>query len=409
MQLALSDAQSTMMSVLFGAASLDDVSRRFYLERFCRQYTQPLVDYLRYARGVQLETAQELVQEFWTFKLLEPGPTENLDAKFLTARAENVTTGFRQYLCRSLTNFFIDRVRKRERRGEVVSLDAIEGWEPQSDSLEQNFDVVWATHILNDVVVKVRSDCEQQGQLDMWQLFVQYTLREHADANRETLADLAAVHGFQTAKQASNALQTISRKFRRALKNRIADYMPVSAPEDQENMENQEIAQLLEILSKPGGVSIEILRARGTLCQIQEPAKPQLTPSVASFGLTSLVQSERDYGVLWTALLDSEIADWVSESGVSLNPKWQGLRLSDLTTIAKPDLELLERVRDHAKGLGIGTSKGNSQAVADGSTPMELLAAIYLTAIAIARIQHSVKLTSSSDPTLRLRIEKILD
>ena len=346
MKLALSDAQSTMMSVLFGAASLDDVSRRIYLERFCNQYTQPLVDYLRHARGVQLETAQELVQDFWTSKLIEPRPTENLVAKFLTARAENATTGFRQYLCRSLTNFFIDRVRKRETRGEVVSLDAIEGWEPQSDSLEQNFDVVWATHILNDVVVKVRGECAQQGQLDIWQLFVQYTLREHADANRETLADLAAVHGFQTAKQASNALQTISRKFRRALKNRIADYLPVSAPEDQENMENQEIAQLLEILSKPGGVSIEILRAQGTLCQIQEPTEPLLNHSFASFGLTSLVQSDRDYGVLWTALLDSEIADWVSDSGVSLNPKWLGLKLSDLAIIAKPDLKLLEIVRD---------------------------------------------------------------
>ena len=66
-------------------------------------------------------------------------------------------------------------------------------------------------------------------------------------------------------------------------------------------------------------------------------------------------------------------------------------------------------MRDHTKELGMGSSDGNSQAVMDGSTPMELLAALSLIAIAIARIQHSVMLTSSSDPTLKLRVEKVLD
>lgn len=398
------------MSILCGAATTDEAARRMYMERFCDQYTRPLVDYLRFARAVPTETAEDIVQEFWTAKLFAPGPSGNLIAKYLDKRAENSALGFRRYLGRSLSNFFIDHVRHRDRRGGAVSLEAIEGWEPQAETADPNFDVVWASHILNDVVNSVRLECEQLGQLEMWLLFVQYTLSPSSESNHGSLANLAAEHGFETAKQASNALQTISRKFRRTLKNRIADYLPIEDLVEAEAIERQEIEQLLQILSQPGGVSADILRLE-TILLPSEHGDSTLSgqyPSAASFRLTNLAPSERDYGVLWLAFLDNKVTDWLSESLVECRPEWQTIKLSDLPNMGRPDLELLKLIRQQSKRLGVEATSSSRVAQLDGTTPTEILAVMYLTAIAIARTQYSERITKSSDSDLKRRIQSAL-
>lgn len=409
--MGLQDAQSTVMSILRGVAQADDTSRRLYLERFCLQYSQPLVDYLRYMRGVPLETAEDIVQEFWTVKLLTPAPAEHLIAKYLAKRADSSTLGFRKYLGRSIKNFYIDQARQRGMRGSPLSINALEGWEPQTPASEKDFDVVWASHILNDVVNTVREECERLGQLEMWRLFVRVTLGTNSDNQHPpSLALLAAEHGFETAKQASNALQTIARKFRRALRLRIADYLPTGDIADSDAAEREEIEQLLQILSQPGGVSVDILRIEQASSALPngETTLHARSPSSASFRFENLMTSKGDYSALWPALLDNTIAEYLIESAMPCKPEWQRIKLFDLAKMSQPDLELLKLLRQRAKQVGAGGIGRAAACDIDDSIPMEFHAVLYLTAIAVARTQLGERITKSDDNDLKSRIVNAL-
>lgn len=402
------------MSILCGAALTDDMARRVYLERFCLQYSQPLVDYLRYALGVTLDNAEDIVQEFWTVKLLKPGPSEHLIAKYLARRTANNALGFRQYLGRSIKNFYIDQTRRRGVRGSPLPLDDLVGWEPQADVSADEFDVVWASHILNRVVNVVRAECEQLGQLEMWLLFVRLTLSSKVDKQPPpSLSDLAAEHGFESAKQASNALQTITRKFRRSLRMHIADYLPPGESLNSDVAERQEIDQLLQILSRPGGVSVDILQLAGISPPPigAEPTGVAHYPTSASFRLANLKTSDRDdtdNTTLWLALLGVSVAEYLSESGMPCKSAWQCIKLSDLPQLSQPDLDLLNLIRQRAKHYGAEQIAKPSFSSLNEKIPIEFHAVLYLTAIAVARTQLGQRITRSGDDDLNHRIQSLL-
>ena len=61
--------------------------------------------------------------------------------------------------------------RKSGRQPNVVSMQALEGWEPQEAGLQDTFDIAWANHILVRVLESVRSECSSKDQLNMWRVF----------------------------------------------------------------------------------------------------------------------------------------------------------------------------------------------------------------------------------------------
>jgi hypothetical protein len=73
--------------------------------------------------------------------------------------------------------------------------------------------------------------------------------------------------------------------------------------------------------------------------------------------------------------------------------------------MSRPDLELLEKIRQTAKRLGTSNPDFAQGTVATSTVPVEFFSAIYLTAIAIARIQYGEQLTTSGDGELKRRIE----
>ncbi len=404
--MSLNDAESTVMSILCGAASTEEASRRVYLTRFCNQYNEPLVNYLRLARGIPSDTAEEVVQEFWMNKLITPGPQDNLISKYLAKRDESSEIGFRQYLGRSLKNFFIDQMRRQGRRVDNVALESLDHVGPQARCADVEFDEVWASHILNEVVTAVRLECDRQGQSEMWKLFVQVTLGKGSGMRSHTLADLATQYGFASAKQASNALQTISRKLKRAMRSRIANYLPQREGVDAEVAEQEEVQQLLQILSRPGSVSLESLLADSVSVAGEnlELSLFEMSRTDVRFRLAHLAGTGSEYGVLWLTFLDQTLDPWLSKCGVECDPSWRSIRLADFASMSKPDRELLNRVRQEAKRLGmlgVPASYGGSH---DLAFPAEFYAVIYHIAIAIARIQYDERITRSSDEELKRRI-----
>ena len=254
------NAGSTIMSILFGVAHKDDALRREQLERFASQYTQPLVDYLERSKRVDSLDASEIVQEFWLVKLIQPNPEDNLVAKYLESlrnRLDDATDSFRKYLLRSISNHYLDSLRKRKLN--VVSLEQLEGFDVVSDSDCNIFDSVWANSLLRQVVTRVRSECRANDQLAMWQLFCrQIVLPQLTNNGPPGYALLATEMGYSDARSAANAVRTVIRKFQSHMKSCISDYLPIKDITDSENRVEQEFSEILELLSKPGILDREL-------------------------------------------------------------------------------------------------------------------------------------------------------
>lgn len=402
--MAAFDANSTVMSILRGAVSPDATDRRQSLRRFCEQYTDPLVNYLRLAKRFSDDQAEELVQEFWTVKLLEPEPRQNIVAKFLDRRSRHPSLRFRQFIYRSLSNFGIDKARQLSRRGVAVSLEQLEGWEPDAAHDNPEFDAVWASHILKQVVTEVRDECDRRGQSTMWQLFVAYTLRTGLNAPERSMAALAAEFGFESAKQASSALITISRKFDRVFRLKVSDYLPIDDSQDAEMALRTEAADLWRILSRPGGVTNDIM----VLLALDGQPSADTVEANSGFSQTNFYFSydripDYDLAAMWQALLEQSVVDWLPESTSTSSDKLKNFRFGELSQWASPDLAVLNLIRRQAKSEGASGVRENESRY--NVLPSAFLSVIYLTAIAVAYLQLKKKITRSSNSELTKRLD----
>src|SRR5690606_31192102 len=91
--------------------------------------------------------------------------------KFLAKKSEIPSLSFRKYLSRSLVNHWIGMCRKSGRQPKIVSMEALEGWEPLEARVQDSFDVAWANHVLVRVLEAVRRECSSKDQLNMWRVF----------------------------------------------------------------------------------------------------------------------------------------------------------------------------------------------------------------------------------------------
>ncbi len=387
------EAKSTVLSILHGTTAEDAATRATSLRRLCEQYTAPLVAYLHVSRRIPLEDAEDLVNEFWTQKLLVPSAHENIVAKYFQSSAYGPTRGFRKFIFRSVANFQLDHVKKIQRRGKTLSLEQLEGWQPTSDGLvDPEFDRIWARHILGQVVDIARGECELKGQQDMWRLFVA-CISQPLNNTQRSMSELAVLHGFDNAKQASAALITVSRKFDRLLKSLVANYLPGQETTEENEALIAEVNDLREILSRPGVVNVESL---GLLENPGEPA--QMNRGETDGNLTCLNFSHNrishsDLTSLWQALLEQRLLDWLPEFSGPIAVDWHSLRFGDLANWANPHLELLRMVHQYSKRQGTSSQETAFEFV---RLPKEFFSVIYLTAIAVSYLQFCTHLSKAS-------------
>lgn len=141
------------------------------LADLCQSYWYPLYAYLR-RRGYPQEEAEDLVQGFFA---------QLLDKKYIKA-ADKERGRFRSFLLASLKNFAANEWDKKtaQKRGgatTTLSLDfeTAEGRyhiEPADERTpEQVFERGWATAQLEQVLERMRSDTEEEGDVERFEAF----------------------------------------------------------------------------------------------------------------------------------------------------------------------------------------------------------------------------------------------
>jgi RNA polymerase sigma-70 factor (ECF subfamily) len=204
-----------------------------------RQYAGALENYLVRGRRMNPEHAEDLVQSFLADKVL---------AGDFIGRAEQARGRFRSFLAASLDHYVVSRLRyeRAQKRGGDVRLELDEGLfvADQSPAPDRSFDVSWARQVLSQAVDAMRAECASADRPDIWGVFEGRILGPMLHGGEQaSYGELVQRYGFVSPSQASNALVTGTRMFKRELRAVIGAY----ASSDQQI--DEEIADLRRILA----------------------------------------------------------------------------------------------------------------------------------------------------------------
>jgi RNA polymerase sigma-70 factor (ECF subfamily) len=206
--------------------------RKAVINELCERYWKPLYGYLR-ARGWSNDQAKDLVQEFFTEKVLGQG---------LVEQADRTQGRFRNFLLVALRNYAINYSSKlQNRRGlplQMVVPEAATGNGP--DTL---FDRVWAESLLDRILVELKTECHHKGKSSHWSLFEAWVLRGDGEINKMSMSNLCAQLGFPNASQAYKIIFRVKARFRELLRGHFRSH---GIPEIEIDAE---IRQFIDILS----------------------------------------------------------------------------------------------------------------------------------------------------------------
>ncbi len=397
---------STVMSIVVGAVAADQALRRKCLERFVSQYGNALRRHILRRRWVPEVDADELLQDFLTDKLLLPSDQRNLAQRYLEKRADHPQLRFRSYLLSALNNYALDRLRKDRRKPVSMEPDFLE--EAADGSAEHcQFDLDWATNLLNRAIEDVRADCLRNGQEAIWEVFEARVLQPlrtgEAPPDYETLAQRLRL---ESVKQASNRLQTAIRKFNRALREAIRNYLPNLSSNPERDIE-EELQDLRRIVGQSQGLPLATADAPSDDSSWITRGGSQLFELPPS---RELWTSAEDLRQIWSQVVTMNLERLLSEWGLD-GQQWMAwysgrahrpANLLDVWQDPQPPLPLLQHIKDTARASGLGGA-----APVDNGLPVLINALLYLTAICVADLRHATKLSSDPDTTIERRVERL--
>jgi RNA polymerase sigma factor (sigma-70 family) len=199
------------------------------LEKLCRSYWWPLYGFVR-REGYKPEEAQDLTQAFFA-RLLER-------RDFETVRRERGR--LRSYLLASMKNF-LSKARDREmtvKRGEgrpLISLDDLLARERVDQepahklSADRIYERRWALTLLEQVLVRLRSEYEAAGKLPLFDRLKELLARESGQPSQ---AEVAAEMQM-TENAVKQAFHRLRHRYRQLLHEEIAH--TVAVPDDVED------------------------------------------------------------------------------------------------------------------------------------------------------------------------------
>jgi RNA polymerase sigma-70 factor (ECF subfamily) len=232
----------TRWSLVARAGKAEDPGRREALAELVTRYSPAMRAHLLVRKRVSPDDVNDLLQGFIASKLLE---------KNLVGHADETRGKFRSFLLTAFDNYVTSVAReqstaKRSPAGGKAVLRIDEGLDVDSAGAGADpFDVVWARQVVREAITRMRYECEASGRSDLWALFdarVAAVLTENRDP--VPYEELIARLGFQSPAQATNALATAKRMFRRMLRGVIGDY----ARDDVEI--DEELADLKRVLTE---------------------------------------------------------------------------------------------------------------------------------------------------------------
>ena len=204
------------------------------LDELLRKYRPALLSHLRYAKRLQPELAEDLLQGFIQDKILVGD---------ILKQADRNRGKFRTFLLTSLNHYIISEGRKREAhsrspgRGALVALDAVADHleEPGQPSAAAFFDLAWIDAVLHKALDQLKAECMASDKRHYWDLFEDRLVNPLLlGVPPSPYDELAARLSFDSPIQASNALITVKRMFRRSLQSVIREYAGSQQAVDEE-------------------------------------------------------------------------------------------------------------------------------------------------------------------------------
>lgn len=402
----------TVYSILEGVAGDTAEQRQQKLRQWIDRYGPPLIGCIVRKYGVSVEAAEDVVQEFLLQRLLSPVPEQNLAGQFLAARSRTPHLRFRNYLRRSLYNFFIDQ--QRRKRIPIVGPELLETEEVPADQdvLE---DVQWADGLLTQACYNVQADCYRNNQANVWKVFEARLLRPiQSGASAASFQELCDAGLAKTAKQAANLMLTAQRKFERVLRDLAAAYLPVTE-DGMPDAIRQELADLRKTLSSANGFRVE-----APLDYSVGPAE-----SVTVIRCRQLISISDDVNSLWTEadlhsywqqLLQCTVGELFAELSDQPGPsEWiagthAATPLHRLLQEREPCLETLVLLKDTAKQLAVRRAAGEIEASDQSRVfPPDITMLIYGLMIVVARLRWNQRISSDPDHRTIPRVCRLLE
>jgi RNA polymerase sigma factor (sigma-70 family) len=220
---APTDFTTTRWSEIQAARTATPEHREAVLENLARRYWKPVYCYLR-ARGQQDADARDITQDFFVEVIL---------GRDLFGQAQPHRGRFRPFLLHCLKNFVRDRHRRERARGRspnhlAVSIDQWADSESSrhlpptlDDPPEKVFHRRWAASLLEEVLDRLCAACQRSELHVHFELFRQRVVRPALERVKPgPVEELARRYGL-TAKQVSNRVETVRRRFRRLLLDEV--------------------------------------------------------------------------------------------------------------------------------------------------------------------------------------------
>ena len=220
---------TTLWSLVLGARG-----DRSALEHLLRAYWSPVYAFIR-RQGYPGHDASDLTQDFLTQVVI---------GRDLLGRADPERGRFRAFLKHALKNFLIDqhrlhRVSKRSGGGTGVAAggdhpepDVADSRVPEIDAM---FDREWAATVLELTLTRLEEACRADGLAQHWEVFNLNVLGPAVRKSRAVpLDELAGRFGAVDATQLSNMLQTVKRRFRKTLREVVAETVSDESQVEQE-------------------------------------------------------------------------------------------------------------------------------------------------------------------------------
>ena len=370
--------------------------RREALEELLTRYVPALRAHLIMRRRLQPQDAADLVQDFVTNKILE---------RDLVSRADRTRGKFRGFLLTALDRFVVDWIRfnraKKRAAPDVVAIDG-DRCDPAAGETADVFDIAWGQTVLGEALKRMRQSCLEDDSERIWTTFELRVLRPlTTGAQPLDYLELVRKCGFESPRQASNALITARRRFTRCLRQVVAEY----TTSDEEITE--EIGDLQRILSAEeawkGEVQSPDLAAIIDSSDTESDIEGTLGRDAAGLLTPSPVPhpdwGSQDLGPILRHLLAAPLLDvllWLEVPAPTAD--WATRPTGDLFVDPHPPLELLEE----AKRTGQQWAKEEG-----GAMPHEVGTTIYFVSIAVALIRLGKRISRSPDATLKSGFEKL--
>ena len=351
------------------------------------RYLPALRAHLVLKKRIRPEQADDLLQGFVADKIIE---------RNLFEQADQSKGKLRALLVRSLENYVVDQFRSRSRDIH----DALETSPELSETELPNFiDVAWARQVIEETVAAVRADCLHHNQDAIWRVFEHRLLRPLQMGTTATpYKDLVKQLGFESVRQAENALISAKRKFVKAFSDTAGAYL-----EDGQELEHL-VAELRHIVSSAG------MTDWGDVSSYWPDPDEDLAnlrivlDSVDLRSVDRLLDSETsrrhwcddDLSQMLDHELNNPLAGLVAQLHGTLERHAPIRERTLLEVLQSSDsrLPMLEAIKRYAKDQAV------RNAGSDSSEQTAVYSVIYFCAIAAALIHHKARITSSTDEAL---------